>query len=102
MDKIELSAEHIAAVNRERRLTIEHDRLFSTHDNPHNQWAHKNADQLDEVIAFYLGPLEQEWAENVNALFYTWGDGGGLSGRVSICPKTRMSTRNGGTPASIR
>ena len=31
VNKVQLTTEHIAAVNRERRLTIEHDRLFSTH-----------------------------------------------------------------------
>ena len=75
-NEIQLTAEHIAAVNRPRRVTIEHDRLFSTHDNPHNQWS-KGPGQQDEVIAFYLGPLEDEWADHIDALFYTWGDAGG-------------------------
>lgn len=29
------------------------------------------------MLAFYLSPLEHAWTAEVDALFYTWGDGGG-------------------------
>ena len=71
MDTIPLTKEHIAAVNRERRVIFHHDVL-----SPYVPFGTDGVgpEQLDETIAFYMAALDAE-PNQIDSVWYDWGEG---------------------------
>ena len=86
-NSIELTAAHIEAANRRRRIILHHDVIGpSMRSTP---WT-KRIDQLDEVVAHFMQPYENDTAEYVDSVFYEWGEGYPAMWPSKILPRAKV------------
>ena len=70
---IELSEEHIAAINRRRRLMLHYD--YSGHTMKTSPWGKQNTNELDQVVDFYSHPYQTSSTEFLDTIVYELGEG---------------------------
>ena len=84
--RIELGEEHVAAVNRPRRLLLHYDFQMATMRT--TPWGQKGIDQLDEILDYYMSPYEDANTEFLDTIVYELGHVACWPSRVT--PRTKV------------